>query len=416
MKPELSVELLGIKFANPFLLASTGATRADKWPRIARAGWAGGMTWAGECFPSGIILPRFYSPSMHIDKDDREAGWSCQLFTAQATGAPIEHEGFSVELLGERVRKAKQSGLPVGANILLGTEVKPWVHAAKVAEAAGADFLELNLSCPVRPWGLYFHRDLTVNAEIVRSVRRVTRLPLVAKLHAWILPEELKELAVTVVNAGADAISTTNIFLGMVGIDIDSGLPWTRDIDSNGDLRGPVSPFSGPVIKPLGLRAVAEVASVVDVPIMGMGGIADWQSTVEYMMAGASMVQVGTAAMLFGYSMVREMVEGLESFMESKGYERPQDFIGLSRRMVTGLGEKWTSAAVDTPHSMMVDKEKCNGCGICVPGCIATANGAIKLRDGIARINDKLCIRCNVCRLVCPNKAIYPVERNTATP
>ncbi|MDO8673189.1 MAG: 4Fe-4S binding protein [Dehalococcoidia bacterium] len=151
---------------------------------------------------------------------------------------------------------------------------------------------------------------------------------------------------------------------------------------------------------------MAEIGSVVDVPIMGMSGITNWHDAVEYMMAGASVVQVGMAAMLFGYDMVRDMIAGMENFMAEKGYSQPQDFIGLSRRIVAGFGEHLSPLARTVSRRMLVDEEKCDGCGRCVVGCLATADGAVKVRRKIATVDHDTCIRCNVCRLVCPQHAI----------
>ncbi|MDO8673188.1 MAG: hypothetical protein Q7O66_17420 [Dehalococcoidia bacterium] len=194
------------------------------------------------------MVTRLYSPEMSIDEKDV---WKCQAFAAMPPSFLQGVDSTSLELLGEKVHEAKKAGLPVGANVMLGAEAKPWVEAAKVAEKAGADFLELNLSCPRWPLGLHFCRDESITQDIVASVRRTTRLPIVAKLHAWLLPNELRSLAMRVVNAGADAISTTNIFYGVVGVDVNTGLPWAHDVDDQGTVRGTATAFSGPVTLPV---------------------------------------------------------------------------------------------------------------------------------------------------------------------
>ncbi|MFC1926531.1 4Fe-4S binding protein [Chloroflexota bacterium] len=297
--------------------------------------------------------------------------------------------------------------MPVGANLLFGEDADIWVEAAEAAEKGGADILEMNLSCPMYSTkGVYLFNDLDKTTEVIKAVRSSTGLPIMAKLHACLSSYELKQLAVTVVEAGADAISVTNIFRGLVGVDIETGIPMATEIDVSGKLRGPVSVFSGPAIKPFGLRAVAEIASVVDVPVSGVGGITNWKSAVEYMMLGATTVQVGMGAMLFGYDLVQEMVSGLRKFMERKGYQSLEDFIGISHSKVIGIGENMDFAPSDLKRRNVVDETLCNGCGLCVKGCLANARGAMQMIDGVAVIDRGLCYGCNVCRIVCPQGAI----------
>jgi dihydropyrimidine dehydrogenase (NAD+) subunit PreA len=225
----------------------------------------------------------------------------------------------------------------------------------------------------------------------------------------WLLPEDLKAQAKTVVEAGADAISASNILRGIAGINIDTGLPWARDIDNEGILRGTAGPISGPAIRPLALRSVAEIASVVDVPISGVGGITHWRHAVEFMMAGCTTVQVGMASMLFGYDMARDLINGLTGFMEQKGYQQVTDFIGLTRRKVTGFGDLRVPTARDLGRRMVVNDKLCDGCGNCVRCCIATADGAARMRKGVAYIDEEKCIQCKTCMLVCPQHAISAI-------
>lgn len=404
----LDVRFCGIDFKNPFLLASTPATRADKWARIAKGGWAGGVTWGGE--RSNVVpLTRLYSNSRFIDRNDPAPTWCCQLGMGRGPSMPVEQTWTDPVVLARRVSDAKKGGIPVCANVLEPGEVERWVVSSRAAEEAGADMLELNLSCPVQPFGLHFSRNLSLNDAIVRSVRRATKIPIMAKLHMWLLPQDLKAQAKTVVEAGADAISVSNILTGIAGIDINTGLPHAKDQDNTGIMRGSASPISGPAIKPFALRAVAEVASVVDVPISGMGGITNWRHAVEFIMAGCATVQVGMGAMLFGYDLGRELCAGLTTFMEEKGYNRIDDFSGLTRRRISGFGETWAATARDLGQRIVVDKALCDGCGNCVRCCIATGDGAARMRNRVAYIDHQKCIQCRTCTLVCPKGAIKAV-------
>ncbi|MDP6509888.1 MAG: tetratricopeptide repeat protein, partial [Dehalococcoidia bacterium] len=196
--------------------------------------------------------------------------------------------------------------------------------------------------------------------------------------------------------------------LCVAGVDIETGMPIPTQMDVGGRMRGMVTGLSGPAIKPMGLRAVSEVVQAVDVPVMGIGGIADWQSAMEYMMLGARVVQVGTAVLLHGHRIVKDMVRGLEEFMERKGYSRVEDFIGITSKSYA-VGEPYTSTSEKQPRTMVVDEVRCTGCGTCMPACVASANGAIKVTDGVAVINQGLCVQCNSCMLVCPSGAVSTV-------
>ncbi|MFC1963034.1 4Fe-4S binding protein [Chloroflexota bacterium] len=415
MVADLGVDFCGIKYRNPFLLASTNATRPDRWAEIAKSGWAGGIIWGGSSASGGPPLIMLY-PQSEIRNVKRELSlWSCQVGgktqSVQEGRDGVDavknlHSNKDPELIRNNVQEAKCSGLPVGDNLLFGPDKDTWIRGAIAAEEGGADLLELNLSCPfIKSMGVFLSRDLQMTSEIIRAVRGNTNLPIMAKLSASLLPDELKRLAVTVVESGADAISTTNLVHGFAGVDIDTGLPMATSIDIFGDLRGTVTAFCGPSIKPLALRAVAEIASVVDVPIAGIGGITNWRSAVEYMMVGATVVQVGIGAMLFGYDMVQHMLFGLQEFMEEKNYQNPRDFIGLSRRKVMGLGED-PIPTLRSGWRNVVDEALCNGCELCVKGCFATGHGAMQISDGIATIDSGLCFDCNTCRIVCPTGAI----------
>jgi dihydropyrimidine dehydrogenase (NAD+) subunit PreA len=413
MAVDLSVEFCGIRFPNPFIMASTPAARPQNWDKAARMGWGGGSLWGVSYAGFGRALMRGMPPreAQHIGKPP--AFWGYQ----NVCSVPgIAEAGLIVpELVDKAVRQAKESGLPVVANILGGFDTDIWVNASVAAERAGADLLEINVSCPYIPKiGLHVARDVDKVTEIVRAVNERTEVPLMVKLSACHVTHELQGIARAVVAAGADAISTTNTILSVAGVDIETGMPIPAQMDVGGRMRGMVTGLSGPAIKPMGLRAVSEMVQAVDVPVMGIGGITDWQSAVEYMMLGARVVQVGTAVLLHGHRIVRDMVRGLEEFMERKGYSRVEDFIGITSRGYA-VGESYTSASERQPRTMIVDELRCTGCGTCMPACVASANGAIQVTDGVAVINQGLCVQCNSCMLVCPSNAVSTVWQPAST-
>jgi len=400
MATDLSIEFCGIKFKNPFLMASVPPAKGAKFQLAAQAGWAGGVLWGGHLIAPGAAVSREYLPReiKHIAKPPTFFG----LFTTACfeKTIPIPSPGMAGE-----IKAAKASNIPVGANIIGSYELDGWVENARIAEEAGADFLELNLSCAyVTGIGLFIGKEPDRVHTIIKAIKKTCRKPVVAKLSACLIHGTLTEVAKAAEQAGADAISVSNTVPAVIGVDIETGLPIGAYIDREGNLRGmQASAYSGPAIKPLALRSVLEVAQAVKIPICAIGGINDWQSAVEFMMLGASIVQIGTGLMVYGYRMARELIDGLKSFMERKGYETLGDFIGITKKY---MKTEYETPPVKLPITMMVDQSLCTGCSACIPTCEAHANSAMKMVNGLAAIDQDKCIQCNMCRVVCPHDAI----------
>jgi dihydropyrimidine dehydrogenase (NAD+) subunit PreA len=246
--------------------------------------------------------------------------------------------------------------------------------------------------------------------QLIEAIREKVSIPIMVKLSAFLIPGKLKGWAKACVDGGANAISITNSIPGFSGLDIESGgVPRTSFIDTQGTFRGTAYQIcDGPAIRPIGLAAVALVAWEVDVPIIAIGGVSDWYSAVEYFMLGASMVQVGSAAMAYGHRMVRGMKKGLQDFMERKGYKSVKEMVGIANRKYH-IGESIYGSAApskEQPWKMVVNELKCTGCGACAVTCETAAYEAAKVVDGLGEINQELCIKCCMCKLVCPEGAI----------
>jgi dihydropyrimidine dehydrogenase (NAD+) subunit PreA len=301
--------------------------------------------------------------------------------------------------------------MPIIANIV-GIAVDPWIKSCIAAEKAGADILEVNPSYAIHP-RLGMHHgwpdNLDMTRQLIKAIREKISIPITVKLNAFLIPNKLKAWARACVDGGANAISISNSIPGFSGLDIETGgLPRTVFIDKDGTFRGTAYQIcDGPGIRPIGLAAVALIAWEVDVPIIAIGGVSDWYSAVEYFMLGASMVQVGSAAMAYGHRMSRGLKRGLEDFMERKGYKRVHDMVGIANKKYR-IGESYMSAATckEQPWKMYVDESKCTGCGRCATTCETAAYEAAKVVDGVAEINQELCIKCCMCKLVCPEEAI----------
>lgn len=180
----------------------------------------------------------------------------------------------------------------------------------------GIDFLEVNISCPnVEAEHQIFGTNPIMAGEVIRVVKENTHLPIIVKLTPNVT--DITEIAKAVEHAGADAICAINTLKGMA-IDIETGKPKIANVFGG---------LSGPGIKPIAVLMVYEIHKVVKIPIIGVGGIMNWRDVVEFIMAGATAIQVGTANFVDPQTMPK-IIEGLAEFMEKKGIDDVKKLIG----------------------------------------------------------------------------------------
>jgi dihydroorotate dehydrogenase (NAD+) catalytic subunit len=208
--------------------------------------------------------------------------------------------------------------VPVVVNIT-GEDIEEYAELARILEGVdGISGIEVNISCPnVEAGGMEFGTDPQAAAAVTAAVRRKTSLPIIVKLTPNV--RDIVEIAQAVVRAGADALTLINAIKGMT-IDIGRRKP-ILGTGSGG--------LSGPAIKPIALYMVYQVAQGVAVPLIGCGGISSADDALEFIMAGASAVQVGTATMVNPYAL-NDIVDGLEQFMEREGIESLNELIGAA--------------------------------------------------------------------------------------
>ncbi|MEM2440107.1 MAG: dihydroorotate dehydrogenase, partial [Candidatus Bathyarchaeia archaeon] len=192
---------------------------------------------------------------------------------------------------------------------------------AKKAVKAGADAVELNVSCPhVKETGAEIGQNPKILAEVVRKVKSAVDKPVFVKLSPNVV--DIAEIAETAAKAGADAITAINTVRAMA-IDVETAKP----ILSN--KRGGLS---GPAIKPVAIRGVYDIYERVKVPIIGCGGVVNWRDAVEFMLAGASAVQIGTAIALKGPSVFKSVARGIDAYLKRKGFRSVNEIVGLAHR------------------------------------------------------------------------------------
>ena len=226
----------------------------------------------------------------------------------------LENPGVDT-FLTEILPRIRQCGMNIIINIS-GSTVEEYGLLAKYLDVPDIAAVELNISCPnVKDGGIVFGTDPHAAASVVRTVRCKTKKPIIAKLSPNVT--SVREMALAVEDAGADAISLINTLTGMQ-IDIHRWRPI---------LGNRTGGLSGPAIRPIAVRMVWEVAQAVRIPIIGMGGISSWEDAVEFFLAGASAVAVGTAN-FSDPCVTMKICDGLEQYVQTRGLSHIQEIIG----------------------------------------------------------------------------------------
>lgn len=226
-------------------------------------------------------------------------------------------QGIGVHrFIAEKMPELRARGAVVIVNIC-GTTIHEYVELSRIlSDVEGVAALELNISCPnIKEGGITFGCSMQGTADVVRAVRAVTRLPVIPKLTPNVT--DITSIARAAEDAGADALSLVNTFLAMA-IDIETRRPRLSNI---------VGGLSGPAIRPIAVRMVYECRQAVRIPIVGMGGIASAADVIEFILAGASAVQVGTAN--FVDPMIwPKLIDGLHDYMTRHAISKISDLTG----------------------------------------------------------------------------------------
>ena len=303
MSSRLAIEIAGLKLANPTMLASgilglSGLTLK----RVVDAG-------AGAVVTKSVGLePREGYPNPTVVQTE------CGLLNAVGLPNP------GIHYFSDEIREAKELGVPIIVSVY-GFSSEEFAEAARVAVEAGADAIELNVSCPhVEKTGAEIGQSPQLVAEIVKKVKGRVDKPVFVKLTPNVA--DIGKVAKAAAEAGADAITAINTVRAMT-IDIET----TRPILAN-----KIGGLSGTAIKPIAVRCVYEVYHEVDVPVIGCGGISTWRDAVEFMLAGASAVQIGTAIAFNGLDVFKSVTKGVDAYLKKRGFRSVKEIVGLSHR------------------------------------------------------------------------------------
>jgi len=387
-RPTLETALGSLSLDNPFLLASGPPTASgDRIRRAFRLGWAGAVT-------------KTISPdSMEIaDVSPRLAAWK---------GQDAGLLGFeNIELLSRRdlscwtaeiaaVKKEFPDRVLI-ASIMASPDPAEWRDLAGAVEDAGADAVELNVSCPhgmpERGVGSAVGQHPDLVRELTHAVRGAVEVPLVVKLTPNVT--DILPVAGAAVAGGADMLAAINTVQCLMGVDLDTLEP-IPSVAGSGTYGG----YSGPAVKPIGLRIVSQIARELPVPIMGVGGISRWQDAAEYIAVGASAVQVCTAVMWRGSGIVRGLTVGLACYLADRGLSGPDALRGLALPRI-GTHEALSREAACSARAEQ--RDRCTLCGRCVTACRDGGYGAISIAGGTVTVDEGRCDGCGLCSLVCP--------------
>ncbi|NIR87731.1 dihydroorotate dehydrogenase [Candidatus Bathyarchaeota archaeon] len=303
MSSRLVTEIAGLKLTNPVMLAAgilglSGALLR----RIAEAGAGAVVTKSvGSKLRTGYPNPTVVQVG-------------CGLLNAMGLPSPGIHN------FGEEIKEAKKGGVPIIVSVY-GFSPSNFAEVARAAVEEGADALELNVSCPhVEKTGSEIGQSPRLVAEVVKEVKNQVEKPVFVKLTPNVA--EIGVLAEAAVKAGADAVTAINTVKAMT-IDIETAQPV---------LANRIGGLSGPAVKPIAVRCVYDIHRRVEIPVVGCGGIARWQDAVEFMLAGASAVQVGTAVAFEGLGVFKSIAKGIETYLEERGFGSVKEIVGLSQR------------------------------------------------------------------------------------
>ncbi|WP_238860647.1 dihydroorotate dehydrogenase [Clostridium sp. YIM B02569] len=296
----MKVTINNVEFKNPVIAASGTFGFGEEFNNFYDVGILGGISSKGL-----TINPKQGNEGIRVYETP----------SGMMNSVGLQNPGIDAFIENE-LPKMRKYGTNVIANIGGGC-LEDYEDAVRKIDSSDVDMIELNISCPnVKHGGMAFGIKSKVAYDVVREIKAMTKKPLMVKLSPN--AEDIVDMAVKCQEAGADSISLINTLKGMA-IDVYKRKPVFNNITAG---------LSGPAVKPIALRMVYEVAKAVDIPVIGLGGISSGKDAVEFMMAGASAVQIGTINFVNPMA-GKEIVEEMESFLKEQGIKDINEIIGI---------------------------------------------------------------------------------------
>lgn len=379
----LSVEYCGLRLANPVIVAPAAITETAE--HIRRCEEAGAAAVVMKSYFEFEPARRHATPRFRIIRSRGPLASSVLYSFEQAS--VFDLAGYCREI--ERAKRV--AGLPVFASLNCVSE-EHWREAAAAVEAAGADGIELNCSCPHGTHMMSVDDIVDAMAGALAAVREATSLPVVPKLTPQLSRPDA--VAVQMQERGARAVVMFNRFTGL-DIDISTQRPI---------LHGGYAGHGGPWAIHYVLRWLTATYPRLTIPIAASGGVFEAEDAVKVILAGASVVQVCSAVVVEGYQAIARIVRGLAEYLKSHGYRSVDEIRGRTCKHILGVDE------VDRRNRFYahVDTVKCGNCGACFRVCIY---GAVRRLEDSHAIDPQVCDGCGLCAEVCPTQAISMIQR-----
>lgn len=294
------MDICGVNFKNPVIAASGTFGFGEEYNRLFDVSRLGGIC------SKGLTLNK---------KEGNEGIRIFETASGILNSVGLQNPGIE-NFLNFELPNMKKFGNVIIAN-MGGSSLNDYVKGISILSDSDVDMIELNISCPnVKCGGMAFGIKSSIAYKVVSSVRKYCKKPLIVKLSPN--AEDIVDMAEKCCEAGADAISLVNTFKAMA-IDIHRKKAVFKNITAG---------LSGPAIKPIALRMVYEVSKAVNVPVIGVGGICTWEDAVEFIMAGASLVQVGTANFMNPLVCI-DILDGIKDYMKNENIQDLDEIRGI---------------------------------------------------------------------------------------
>jgi dihydropyrimidine dehydrogenase (NAD+) subunit PreA len=311
--------------------------------------------------------------------------------------------------------KKKYPNNAVIISLMVESKREAWHEIVKKSQDTGADGFELNFGCPhgmsERGMGAAMGQVPEYTCMVTEWVKEVSNLPVIVKLTPNVT--NIMPPGKAAMKGGADAVSLINTINSVMGVDVETMIPYpnVNGMAAHGG-------YCGPAVKPIALNMVSELARdpEFNIPISGIGGITNWRDAVEFMLLGAGNVQVCTAVMHYGYRVVEDMIDGLNNYLDEKGFSSVNDIIGASVNRVTD----WGNLDLNYDVKAHVNVENCIRCNLCYIACEDGAHQSFDFQEVEGKryphVIEEECVGCNLCYLVCPSPgAITMIRKDDGT-
>ena len=362
----MKTDFLGLKLKNPIIVA------AGPWNRDGRSIRKGIAAGAGAVITETVVSDALLDVRPRIAYDGMGAQ-NIRLYS------DIQVEGWQREM---DIAKSKEGIVIASVSAHTPSEL---AYLAMKMERFGADAIELGISSPMGESLEVVASDPNRVYEMTKEVVENVKIPVMVKLSQN--ATNLSKVAKAVKKAGGSGVSAINTVRCILGVNIETAEP----------ILSTYGGYSGPPIRPLGLACIATISQTVDIPVCGIGGINDYTHALEYIMLGASAVEVGTAVMMGGFEKITEMVDDLEEWGQKHGVKEVKAIKGRALKNLRAFEEIKVEPVIS-----YIDNEICNAdCTACVKACIY---GAIKKEGNVMSIDKDRCTGCGLCTFVCPDK------------